>query len=52
MIESEGDDSLCAFCRKPDARSDGEIDADALNLLAGCFYARGIKDWAKAKYYT
>ena len=29
-----------------------EIDADALNLLAGCFYARGIKDWAKAKYYT
>ena len=48
MIESEGDDSLCAFCRKPDARSDGEIDADALNLLAGC-YARGIRVCHKTK---
>ena len=63
MIESEGDDSLCAFCRTPDPNSDEEEvkrvmkliekgDSVALNWLAGC-YDQGTmgmpQDRAKAK---
>ena len=62
MFESEGDDSLCAFCRTPDTISDEEIierlekrmdkgNAVAFSMLAG-FYAEGDmglpQDWLKA----
>ena len=62
MIESEGDDSLCAFCRTPDAKSiEEEVarakklmekgNADAYAQLAG-YFARGRmgtpQNWAKA----
>ena len=48
MVESEGDDSLCPFCRTPVANSDKEMvkryeklmdkgNAYAINQLAGCY---------------
>jgi TPR repeat protein len=62
MDESEGGDSLCAFCRTPCAESEEEIvkrimkltekgNADAIKQLAG-YYDRGrmgmTQNWAKA----